>query len=264
MYRTGRIFWPLVLIAVGLLFLADQLSNGAFDAGAFIGRWWPLLIVGIGLAILLESAWSGRPAPDVPVSVDLGGTTNGEVRIDFGAGRLEVGPAAAGKLVDGTLGGGGRVETGGPGSVRLQADPSAWWAGRWPREGGFRWHVGIAQAVPVSLAVNTGASDNLLDLSKLRVVNLQLHAGASETRVVLPEAAGSTTVRVEAGAASVRLRVPAGVAVRMAGTMALGAAHVDERRFPRAGGGWMSPDWASSANRVDISYQGGVGGLHLD
>ncbi len=264
MYRTGRIFWPLVLIAVGLLFLADQLSNGAFDAGAFIGSWWPLLIVGIGLAILLESAWPGQSAPDVPVSVDLGGTPSGEVRIDFGAGRLEVGAAATGKLVDGMLGGGGRVESGGPGRVRLQADPSAWWSGRWPREGGFRWHVGIAQDIPVSLTVHTGASDNLLDLSKLRVMNLELHTGASETRVILPEAAGSTTVRLEAGAASVRLRVPPGVAARMAGTMALGAAHVDERRFPRAGGGWMSADWASSANRVDISYQGGVGGLYLD
>ncbi len=62
MYRTGRIFWPLVLIAVGVLLLAGQLSNGAFDAGAFIGRWWPILLVGLGLAILLETAWPRRSA----------------------------------------------------------------------------------------------------------------------------------------------------------------------------------------------------------
>jgi hypothetical protein len=124
--------------------------------------------------------------------------------------------------------------------------------------------VGIAPDVPVALRVYTGASENLLDLSALRVVNLEVHTGASETRVVLPQSAGSTTVRVEAGAAAVRLRVPPGVAARIAGTMAIGAAGVDERRFPRTGGGWMSTDWASATNRVDISYQGGVGGISIE
>ncbi len=264
MYRTGRIFWPLVLIAVGVLFLVDQLSNGAFDAGAFIGRWWPLLLVGIGLAILLESSWSGKAAADVPVAVDLGGAQGGEVRIDFGAGHLEIGPAAPGRLVDGTLGGGGRVETTGPGRVRLRADASDWWVGRWPRDRGFRWRVGLSREVPVLLRVDTGASENLLDLSALRVVDLELHTGASETRIALPQAAGATTVRIEAGAASVRLRVPPGVAARIAGGMALGAAHVDERRFPRSGPGWASPDWASAANRVDVSFQGGVGSITVE
>jgi LiaI-LiaF-like transmembrane region len=264
MYRTGRIFWPLVLIAVGVLFLVDQLSNGAFDAGAFIGRWWPLLIVGIGLAILLDAAWMGRSAPDVPVAIDLAGSAAGDVRIDFGAGRLEVGAAAPGRLVDGVLGGGGRVESDGPGRVRLRSDTAAWWAGHWPGAGGFRWRVGIAADVPIALRVDTGASDNFLDLSQLRIVNLEIHAGASETRIVLPQSAGNTTVRVEAGVAAVRLRVPPGVAARIAGTMAMGSATVDERRFPRTGPGWISAGWASAPNRVDIAYQGGMGGLFVE
>jgi len=264
MYRTGRIFWPLVLIAVGVLLLAGQLSNGAFDAGAFIGRWWPILLVGLGLAILLETAWPRRTAADVPVAVDLAGASSADVRIDFGAGRLEVLRAAPGHLVDGMLGGGGRVDAAGPGRVRLQADASAWWAGRWPGAGGFQWRAGITPDVPVALRVYTGASENLLDLSTLRVVQLEMHTGASESRVVLPEAAGSTSVRVEAGAAAIHLRVPPGVAARIAGTMAIGTASVDERRFPRTAGGWMSPDWASATNRVDVSYQGGVGGISVE
>ena len=264
MYRTRRIFWPLVLIAVGVLLLVDQLSNGAFDAGAFIERWWPLLLVGLGLLILFEAAWPAGAAADVPVAVDLAGAQSGDVRIDFGAGHLEIGPAGAGRLVDGTLGGGGRVETAGPGRVRLRADPSDWWVGRWPRDRGFRWRVGLSREVPISLRVDTGASENLLDLSALRVVDLELHTGASETRIALPQAAGATTVRIEAGAASVRLRVPPGVAARIAGGMALGAAHVDERRFPRSGAGWASPDWTTATNRVDVSFQGGVGGITVE
>ncbi len=264
MYRSWSVFWALVLIAIGGLFLADQLSGGAFDAGAFIDRWWPLLIVGLGIAIMVEAAWPRRRPADVPLAIEAAGASSAEIRIDFGAGRLEVGTAVSGRLLDGTLGGGGRVEQSGPGRVRLAADVGDWWAGRWPGPGGLRWRVGISPEVPVALRVATGASDNTLDLSGLRVTHLDLHAGASETRVVLPRAAGATTVRVEAGAAAVRLRVPEGVAARIAGTMALGAAHVDTRRFGWAGTGWISPDWASAANRVDVVFQGGIGGIYVE
>jgi hypothetical protein len=148
--------------------------------------------------------------------------------------------------------------------VRLRADPSDLWVGRWSRDRGFRWRVGLSRDVPISLRVDTGASENLLDLSALRVVDVELHTGASETRIVLPQAAGATAVRIEAGAASVLLRVPPGVAARISGGMALGCAHVDERRFPRSGAGWASPDWATAANRVDVSFQGGVGGITVE
>lgn len=269
MFRPGRIFWALAFIAVGLLFLWQELSNGAFDAGAVIDRWWPLLVVGLGLAVVAEAAWRRPGGVDVPVAVDLGAADSAIVRIDFGAGMLHVGPAAPGRLVDGVLGGGGRVETAGPGRVRLAADPGAFWSA-WPGARGFRWNVGVAAGVPVALRVDTGASDNRLDLGDLRVTDLEVHAGASETRIALPRAAGMTTVRVEAGAASVRVRVPDGVAARITGAMALGGARVDERRFPRAAGtagpgsGWISPDWGTAANRVDITFRGGVGGVVVE
>ena len=263
MYRAGRFVWPLLLIAVGVLFLLDTLSGGAFDAGSFIGRWWPLLLVAAGAAILVDVAWRPGARRDVPVSVDLAGAQAADVRIDFGAGRLAVGPAGPGKLVEGVLGGGGRVDSDGRGRARLRAD-GEWWGGWGPGWAGFEWRVGLTREVPLSLHVHTGASDTLLDLGEMRVVDLDVHSGASETRVALPAAAGSTTVRVEAGAASVRLRVPSGVAARISGQMALGGVTVDERRFPRAGFGWASPDWATASNRVEITYRGGVGGVVVE
>lgn len=261
--RASRLIWPLVLIAVGVLLLVDSLTGGELDAGELIGRWWPLLIVALGLGVLLDATWRPAGGADVPVAVDLAGAAAAEVRIEFGAGRLEVGAAAPGRLVDGVLGGGGRVEPAGPGRVRLRADASGWagWAGGWS---GFRWRVGITGEVPVALDLRTGASDTLLDLTELLVTRLDLHSGASETRVALPRAAGLTSVLVEAGAASIRLRVPPGVAARISGQMALGSAQVDERRFGRAGAGWASPEWDTATNRVEISYRGGVGGLVVE
>jgi hypothetical protein len=90
-----------------------------------------------------------------------------------------------------------------------------------------------------------------------------LQTGASETRVLLPRAAGATRVRAEAGAASLILEVPAGVAARIRTRMALGNSRVDEARFPRVGDGYESPDYATAVNRIDVDVQGGVGSVRI-
>jgi hypothetical protein len=50
---SGRVFWGLVLILFGVLFLLDQM--GQLDFGEFIGRWWPLILVAVGLWQLVSS-----------------------------------------------------------------------------------------------------------------------------------------------------------------------------------------------------------------
>ena len=122
---------------------------------------------------------------------------------------------------------------------------------------------GLTAAVPLDLKVDAGASQAVLDLRDLRVRSLELQTGASETRVRLPRAAGATTVRAQAGAASLTIEVPTGVAARIRTRMALGSAQIDQTRFPPTVGGYGSPDYATSANRVDIDVGGGVGSLRV-
>lgn len=53
--NAGRIFWGLVLIAVGVLFLFDQL--GRLDFGDIIGTYWPVILILIGLSILVGNGF---------------------------------------------------------------------------------------------------------------------------------------------------------------------------------------------------------------
>ena len=125
-----------------------------------------------------------------------------------------------------------------------------------------RWTIGLTTEVPLDLRVDTGASKATLDLGGLRLRSLDLQTGASETRVLLPRAAGATTVTAQAGAASLTIEVPAGVAARIRTRMALGA-QIDQVRFPVSGDGYESPDYATATNRVDIDVQGGVGSFRV-
>ncbi len=52
-HASGRIFWGLVLILAGVLFLLDR--TGRLDFGEIIGRWWPLILIAAGLWHLVAS-----------------------------------------------------------------------------------------------------------------------------------------------------------------------------------------------------------------
>ena len=190
--------------------------------------------------------------------VPLGSTVRAQVRIRFGAGQLVAHRSSPGSLVEGGFGGGVKQRSDGPGQIELSQDI----------DGGLpwfdhesRWDVGLTADVPLDLRLETGACQASIDLTELQVSRLELHTGASETRVRLPRAAGSTSVVAEAGAASLTLEVPTGVAARIQTRMALGNTRIDPALFPRTGDVYQSPNYGTTPNQVDIRVQAGVGQL---
>jgi hypothetical protein len=284
----GALGAGLVIFLVGFLFFEGviDLSDGRFGNLTEVAV--PVLLVGIGVVVLLGAFVPGpwrqpNPVPrsaegsaagrsdagdswDAPVADRLGlgleGAPDAEVKVTFGAGRLAIGSAAPGMLVDGTYDGGVKAERGGPGRVRLS--PPAPSNLSWNRAP-YTWRVGLTAEVPLRLRVEIGAAEGDLDLAELRLAELRLRTGASETRVTLPASAGYTRVDAEGGAAAIRFRVPDGVAARIRTAIALGSSDVDIVRFPRnaAGTGWESPDFGSAANRVEIEVRGGVGSVSV-
>lgn len=256
--RRGPILFPLVLIGLGILFLLSNFNVIQFDFWQFIGTWWPLILVIVGLDILIGSFRARNIEPEV-LSLDLGSATQADVSVSFGAGELTVGRSAPGKIVDGTFEGGLRYDAKPDGRVWLKSDPDGWWWG-WGTRGQY-WKMGLTGDVPLKLKLDGGASSSQVDLTELKVTDLNLSTGAASTTVRLPRAAGLTNVRISAGMASVKLIVPEGVAARIHTKMGLGSNDVDQRRFPRSGDDYISPDYATAPNKVDIRCDGGLGSL---
>ena len=93
------------------------------------------------------------------------------------------------------------------------------------------------------------------------MTTLRVEAGASAVKVVLPEAAGLTSATIKAGAAGVDVTVPEGVAARIQTRGGLSGVNVDESRFPHVGGNYVSPNFETAANRVDLVIETGVSGV---
>jgi LiaF transmembrane domain len=257
-FRSGGFVWPLVLIVVGAaLFLQniDALRNEDVVL--------PIVVIAVGVGLLL-SVVLGRGASDgESASVPLEGASEAAVRIDHGAGRLRVTSMLGGEhLLEGRFVGGVRTRvnrTGDRLDVALRSAPGAWSRGAGRGEG-LAWDVSINRQVPVSLDLNTGASDSDLDLADLRLSELALSTGASRTVLNLP-ASGQYRIRIEGGAANLRVRVPTNVAASIESRSGLASVDVDERRFPRTEGGWRSPDYETAERRAEIRL--GVAGASV-
>jgi hypothetical protein len=252
--------WPLAWTAVGVVLLLSTTGNLTQGPGELIASWWPVAVIALGVWFLLGALFAGRGATTDRLVLPLEGTTDAAVRIKFGAGTLTTGRAASGNLIDGTFDGGADHRRQGVNRVELSQDVA--FGVPW-LDHASEWRVGLTGEVPLDLRVDTGASRSILDLTDLRVRNLDIRTGASETRVRLPRSAGATTVHAEAGAASLVFEVPPTVGARIRSRVALGSSQIDEARFPRLGDLYQSSDYATSDNRVDLDIQGGVGSVRV-
>jgi len=55
MARSGHsVFWGIVLLVLGVLFLLGNLDIMYFDFWDFIGDWWPVILIVVGLSIIFK------------------------------------------------------------------------------------------------------------------------------------------------------------------------------------------------------------------
>lgn len=263
--RNGSIFWGAALVLLGGLLLA-QTTGVIPQTVAVWPIFWSLLLVWLGASLLMRSMRVRGFSRAEQASVALDGATSATVRVRFGAGELRM--AAGGDstdLLSGSFTGGLDRRASHDGSnltvdLRVPSDSFPPFVPFYGRDR-LEWSVALNPRVPLSLELEVGASRNLLDLRGLQVRDLRLQTGASATEIDFPDQAGATRASVHSGAASVDLRVPQGVAARIRATGALASVSVDTARFPRSGSEYVSPDYATAANRLDLDVETGVGAV---
>jgi hypothetical protein len=246
---------------------------GAITLMGIFHVFWPLLLIAVGVLIVAGATWRRGEAVREQASVPLDGAQEASVRIRHGAGKLLIGAGASpSDLLSGSFGGGlsaAQTRDGGRLSVdmRVKDRDVSHYVFPWTRGniGVLDWDLVLNSAIPVSLALETGASESRLTLTDLQVRELTVSTGASATVVDLPSRAGMTRVRIESGAASVKLRIPAGVAASITARGALAGIRVDSARFPKSGtgGSYRSADYDSASNRVEILAETGVGSIEI-
>ncbi len=263
MYRRGSIFWGILLIVLAGLLL---LRTSGIIGGDIFSYFWPLAIIALGVWLILGYATRHQPIQGEQVSVPLQGAASASIRLDHGAGRLNLhSGASAAEVINGTFNGGVNPKsslTNNMLHVRLRTAEEFWnW---WPGQS-LDWDIRLNRDIPLSLKVDTGASASIFDLSDLKVTDLDVDSGASSTEITLPSNAGNTRVDIDTGASSLKIHVPNGVAARIRVKSGVAAVNVSGSRFPRIDKElYQSADYSTAANRADITVDAGVGTIDVD
>lgn len=259
----GALLWGFILVLAGVLLLLDNLGIIHVNVWGLI---WPLFMIALGVRLTLDALSRKQTSEAEEVEIPLDSATSARIRIRHGAGRLQLDDSAGESiLISGSFGGGIQHRVKREGEV-LEVEMSApvdWLPRIFLPWTGLHWRVSLNREIPLTISLETGAGESLLDLSGLQVTNLHLKTGASSTEVTLPARAGHTYAEVKAGAASVTINIPDGVAARIHATGGLASFNVNTARFPRQNGYYQSPGYENADNRVELKVEAGMGSVEI-
>jgi hypothetical protein len=262
MHRRGSLFWGIVLIVLAGLLLLRQMG---VIVGDIFGYFWPLLIIAFGAWLIIGFFARNRPVEGEQVSIPLDGAASAYVKLDHGAGRLTLSSGAgSNEIINGTFSTGLSYKSHVEGTrlevkLRTSQQPWAWWPGE-----SLDWDIHFNRDIPLSLKIDSGASSSILDLSDLKVVDLDIDTGASSTELTLPANAGNTHVDIDTGASSFKVSIPSGVAASIRVKSGIASVNVNPR-FPRLDRGfYQSADYSTAVNRVDMTIDTGVGSIEVN
>ncbi len=258
-------FWGTLFIIAGALLLLDNLGILNINVWQLV---WPTFIIAMGVWTLIAAQKGPEALETEELTLPLEGAASAKLTVAFGAGQFHInGNTNANDLLSGTFVGGIESKVRQEGDftkVKLQPRSDDFVHVIMPWSWGARnWEFGLNKNVDWQLKLEMGASDAQVDLTDVKVTDLKVETGASNTNITLPANAGVTHVDLDGGAASVTFTVPEGVAARIQVDSGLSSIDIDRTRFPRVGDYYKSDDYETAANKVDINADFGAGSLSI-
>lgn len=289
-YRRRGMFWPLVLIGVGIVAL---LANyGVIQAVSVVSllALWPALLILLGIDIAFARRWplptlivevaiiggalflaatqpssltfatftfnnaSDCPNPTASSTVPRGALQSLTLRIDTGAARYRLTGGAEGAVEVSSDSGDICLRdrtTLSRGDVRISQRGARF-------SGTTEITVKVASDLPLSLQVNAGAGEFIMDLRDVKTSDVHLSAGASSTTVILPHPTGDVPIRLDGGASSLSLEIPSDVEARVTVSGGLITTTSTNPRATKNGSVIETPGYGAAKDRVTVSITGGV------
>jgi predicted membrane protein len=259
-----RLFWGILILVLGLLLLLETMGIFRFNVWPVF---WALFLIFLGVWFLFGFRLRQGDYVEESLSIPRDETTAAMIDFKHGAGKLNVGSQSiSSNILEGKFTGGvghSTHQVGAQKQITLSADPigKAGFPWNWPE--GLRWDVRLIQGMPLDLEFHTGAGESDINLNDLNVKSVLLETGASASRMTLPAQAQFTKVVVKAGMASVNLSVPRDVAARIEVNAGMAGVNVDASRFPKTGTHYLSPDYETATNKVEILVETGMGSVDI-
>jgi hypothetical protein len=263
--RHNQLFWGVVLLLVGGLMLANEMGIKLPNGMSLMELFWPMLLIFGGIWVLVGVFLRGNVETE-NASIDLQGASTASLKINHGAGELNIHSGAnVNELAHGSFTGGldhKAVRNGDRLEVRMRPAKDVMDFPFFGPRTQLDWDVALNAEIPTALTLNIGANKSMLDLRDMNITDLKLETGASDTHLTLP-ARGRFRADFDLGAASLEVIVPDSLSARIRASVGMAGVSIDESRFPRNGSYYQSPNYDSAANAVDVTIDAGAASIKV-
>jgi hypothetical protein len=284
----------ILLIGLGIVFLLSNLGYLTLNVWEMVIRLWPLLLVAIGLDIAIgrRSVWGGivglviilvmlvgalwiygvrqaggQSLTGEQISQGLDGVTKARIEIVPALGALHIGsvPEPDG-LISGTvrLSGGIQVKqdftkTGDEGFYSLRGTGGV--TIRIPNNQDWSWDLFLTPRIPLDIKTSLGAGELSLDLTGMKVSNLEVNFGVGQATVTLPEGFKFDGA-INGAIGQIVIIVPRSVGLRIIedGVIVSVNAPTD---FSHSGNLYTSPNYDQAEERVDLKIDLAMGEVQI-
>ncbi len=247
-------FWPVIIILIGLNIVLHRVNPWLTS----------LILIGILGAVLGVAIWqSDTKAEPVPASQfyseALGNIKQGRVTLELVAGDFSVGSLSAGSpdFIEanstGNAGGSGfKTSIRRNNSEAILSIEANGFSRGLPRVPGTRSMIGLTGDIPLTLSVDGVMSNLTLDLKELTVYNLETDAVMGNYVIEMPQNPGLASATIKGVFSNVEIVIPQGVAVSISVNSVFGDSEVNQNRFPQKGTGYVSPDYDTATNKINL------------
>lgn len=248
--RNRNFFWPILLIAVGVVWLLGNLNIfPRFNFGLLFNL-WPLLLVIAGIQIIF-----GRRAPllrallnlaivgfalayvylapsfglvpntevqQASFSEPVGSAEEATVRINSSVGSTRIEALRDSRnLIEADVAYVGDIHFDVTGTnsktIVLEADNDAFNSSFWDGidSNDLRWEIGLTPSIPLVLDFSGGVGDIELDLTGLTLDEVLVEGGVGEVNITLPAQEGRYQVRIRGGVGEFLIGIGDGASIEM-------------------------------------------------
>jgi hypothetical protein len=241
--RYRSLFWPILLVGVGIVWLMSNLGMIQPVSLGSILKFWPVLLIVFGLDMLFSRRypWVGAlvgllavagvvallmygPKVGIQTNSDIKtetftapakGVKTAEYTFDTSSSPVEIYALDNNNTdlisADITYRGTMRFDVSGTEqtSVRMSeySDNSSWlnWGFSFDN---LKWDIGLSPEVPSAINLNGGSGSINMDLSGLQLTSLQTDLGSGSSDITLPQTKEPYKVDIASGSGSVTMRIP--------------------------------------------------------
>lgn len=261
--RAPGYFWGVVLVLLGLLFLAA--NTGLLDNV----NWnvvWPLVLIVLGVWLLIARVGPGGAAGIVDASEPRESLNSAKLEIAVGAAGIDVRSAPLADQLYRV-----HIDHSGPqaevrldratGTVRV-SQPVTWAIGSGRR---LRIYAQLSDALPWNISCSTGAGRGVFDLASGHAAGFECKTGASRIELNLPAPKGEVPIRIDGGGLQVDIGRPKGTAIRCQASGGAVRLTADGMRQDGIGNReWRSQGFDSASDRYEVTVAGGATTVNLE